>query len=188
MRPRQPSVAGVKTLTRFLYRIVQLTAMCSSFLVASQCALGQSTGRDGAVDVPAQAPAGQTGSKSAKTKLQGVDILSDTQGVDFDPYIKEITHSVFSLWMNYIPADARSPTFAKGQTLIRFTIAQDGSLRAMHLDGSSHHDGINRSAWAAIAGIKKFPPFPKAFSGPSLELRVRFIVNEKLPNGDTAAP
>jgi hypothetical protein len=127
MRPSQPPAAGVKTLTRVLYRMVQLTAICSSLLVASQCAPGQSTGRDDAVDVPAQAPAGQTGSKSLKTKLQGVDILSDTQGVDFDPYIKEISHSIFSLWMNYIPADARSPTFAKGQTLIRFTIAQDGS-------------------------------------------------------------
>ncbi len=110
-------------------------------------------------------------------KVRGAEILSDTRGVDFGPYVKQILQSIRGLWLTYIPEECRPPKSSKGSVTIRFTIDQDGRLREMHLDSSTHNDAINRSAWGAITGVGKFPPLPKAFTGPNLELRLGFSVN-----------
>jgi len=61
-------------------------------------------------------------------------------------------------------------------TLIRFTILPDGRVSAMNLDGSTHDDAINKAAWGSINAVGQFPPLPKEFHGPNLELRIDFEV------------
>ncbi len=146
----------------------------------------------GALNTPYQAAwaqtPGTTTAAPASDLVQGAEVLSDTQGVDFSPYIKNVLQTIRQRWVPLIPAEARPPANAKGATLIRFTIGQDGTLRSMHLDGSTHDDAINRSAWGAITGVAKYPPLPASFTGPGLELRIKFTVNNPSPEAPDLLP
>ena len=108
----------------------------------------------------------------------GPEILSDTQGVDFQPYIGKIMRMIYQQWIPLIPEEANPPLSKRGTTLVRFTINQDGTIAAMHLDGSTHDDALNRAAWGSITGVGQFPPLPKQFHGPNLELRITYMVNQ----------
>ena len=109
----------------------------------------------------------------------GVDILSDTMGVDFDPYLKRIIREIYNTWLPLIPEEARPPLNKQGETLVRFTILPDGRIGAMNLDGSTHDQAIDRAAWGSITGVGQFPPLPKEFHGPNLELRIHYLVNKR---------
>jgi TonB family protein len=111
----------------------------------------------------------------------GVDVLSDTMGVDFNPYLRKIIREIYNQWIPLIPEEARSPLNKQGETLIRFTILPDGKIGAMALDGSTHDDALNRAAWGSITGVGQFPPLPKEFHGPNLELRIHYLYNMKPP-------
>jgi TonB family protein len=111
----------------------------------------------------------------------GVDILSDTQGVDFGPYIRRILGDIRRTWIPLIPEEARPPLNKQGETLIRFTILPDGRIAAMNLDGSSQDTAIDRACWGGITGVGQFPPLPANFHGPNLELRIDFYTNKPLP-------
>jgi TonB family protein len=111
----------------------------------------------------------------------GVEVLSDTQGVDFGPYIRRILSDIKRNWLPLIPEEARPPLNKQGETLIRFTILSDGRIAAMNLDGSSQDTAIDRACWGAITGVGQFPPLPANFKGPNLELRVDFLTNKPLP-------
>ena len=108
----------------------------------------------------------------------GVDILSDTQGVDFNPYLRRILREIYDEWIPLIPEEARPPLSKSGITMIRFTILPDGRIGGMHLDGSTHDDALNRAAWGSITGVGQFPPLPSQFHGPNLELRIHYLVNK----------
>jgi outer membrane biosynthesis protein TonB len=112
---------------------------------------------------------------------EGAEILSDTQGVDFGPYIRRILEDIKRNWYPLIPEEARPPLNKQGETLIRFTINSDGTIAAMHLDGSSQDIAIDRACWGGITGVGQFPPLPAQFKGPNLELRVDFFTNKPLP-------
>ena len=108
----------------------------------------------------------------------GVDVLSDTMGVDFNPYLRRILREIYTTWLPLIPEEARPPLNKQGTTLIRFSILPNGEIGAMHLDGSSHDDALNRAAWGSITGVGQFPPLPPQFHGPNLELRIHYLVNK----------
>lgn len=107
----------------------------------------------------------------------GVEVLSDTQGVDFGPYLRRILGDIYRAWLPLIPEEARPPLNKQGESLIRFTILPDGRIGAMHLDGSTHDQALDRAAWGGITGVGQFPPLPASFHGPNLELRISFLVN-----------
>ena len=108
----------------------------------------------------------------------GAEILSDTQGVDFGPYIKRLLQMVRASWIPLIPEETRPPLSKEGTTLIRFTIQKDGTLSYMHLDDSTHDDAINRAAWGGIKGVGQYPPLPADFKGQQLDLRIQFIIKQ----------
>jgi outer membrane biosynthesis protein TonB len=118
-----------------------------------------------------------TGGSSGPLNMGGVDILSDTQGVNFEPYLRRVLRQIYQQWLPLIPEEARPPLSKQGVTQIRFSIGPDGNVSEMHLDGSTHDDALNRAAWGSING-QQFPPLPKQFTGPSLELRIHFLVNK----------
>jgi TonB family protein len=128
-----------------------------------------------------------TSSPSAKDDTKptalssGVEILTDTHGVDFGPYVRKALAIIKKNWIPLIPEEARPPGNMQGETLIRFTISPDGKVSAMHLDGSSQHIKIDRAAWGAITAVGQFPALPPEFKGPHLELRIDFLTNRPLP-------
>ncbi|WP_263367508.1 TonB C-terminal domain-containing protein [Edaphobacter bradus] len=108
----------------------------------------------------------------------GVEVLSDTMGVDFAPYLRRILGDIRRTWVPLIPEEARPPLNKQGETLIRFTILPDGRIGEMHLEASTHDQAIDRAAWGGITGVGQFPPLPSNFKGPNLELRIAFLVNK----------
>lgn len=107
----------------------------------------------------------------------GYQILSDTQGVDFEPYIKRLLAIIRAAWIPLLPQETYPPLSKQGTTLIRFGISKDGTLLLPHLDGTSGDRAIDLAAWGSIQANGKFPPLPAAFTGPELDLRIQFEVN-----------
>ena len=124
------------------------------------------------------------GNPSRNGPQGNVEILSDTQGVDFGNYIKRLLRILYNSWVPLIPEETRPPLNKEGTTLIRFTINADGTLSYMHLDSSTHDTAIDRAAWGSITGVGQFPPLPKEFKGPNLQLRINFIIAHDAPPND----
>ncbi len=118
------------------------------------------------------------GPLSPNTNAQGaVDILSDTLGVDFGPYLSRVLEDVRRNWYNLIPEEARSPLFKQGKLQIEFIIDKNGSVEGMRLTSPSGDVALDRAAWGGITASNPFPPLPKEFNGPYLALRFRFYYN-----------
>lgn len=111
------------------------------------------------------------------SQAPNVDILSDTQGADFGPYLRKVLPAIKKMWLPLVPEEARPPLKTQADTVIRFTINPDGKIGSMHLDESSHQVKFDRAAWGAITCVGQFPPLPADFHGPYLELRIHFFVN-----------
>ncbi|MEO6829671.1 MAG: TonB C-terminal domain-containing protein [Acidobacteriaceae bacterium] len=109
----------------------------------------------------------------------GVDVLSDTMGVDFGPYIRKVVQATQSTWDELIPESARPPLLKKGKLAIQFIILPDGSIKQMQLVLPSGDVSLDRAAWGGIVGAGPFPPLPKQFKGPNLALRFYFLYNEQ---------
>jgi TonB family protein len=106
------------------------------------------------------------------------DILSDTLGVNFDPYIQRVIYDTKRAWYPILPAEVRPPISKQGRVFLRFKILPDGSVKGMTLEGPSGDVALDRAAWGGILGASPFPPLPKNFKGPFLELRFYFIYND----------
>jgi len=104
-----------------------------------------------------------------------LDILNDTQGVDFGPYLQRVLQEVRENWYHAIPESAWMGK--KGKLAIEFAITKDGQVAGMKLDVTSGDDALDRAAWAGITGSNPFPPLPREFTGPYLALRFRFYYN-----------
>ena len=127
---------------------------------------GQSGG-----DMGANAPVQHTGASGK------VDILSDTMGVDFGPYLQRVIYDTKRAWYPIIPEAAQPPLLKQGIVAIRFKIMPDGSVKEMTLEGPSGDVSLDRAAWGGITGAAPYPALPKEFKGPFLELRFYFLYN-----------
>ena len=116
------------------------------------------------------------GTGAHERSVGGVGILSDTQGVDFGPYIKSMMDKVKNQWYKLIPSSAE---YKKGKLAIEFAIARDGTLADMRLIATSGDVALDRPAWGAITQSGPFPPLPSNFKGPYLAVRARFSYNPK---------
>ncbi len=123
------------------------------------------------------------GPANAPGSAGGAQILSDTMGVDFDPYLKRIVYDTERAWWPIIPEIARPPLNKQGKVMIRFKILKDGSVKEMLLEGPSGDVALDRAAWGGIVGASPFPPLPRDFKGPYIELRFYFLYNIK-PGGE----
>jgi TonB family protein len=106
-----------------------------------------------------------------------LDIMSDTMGVDFGPYLQRVLHDVRNNWYNLIPEVARPPWMKRGKVSIEFAILKDGSVAGLTLRGPSGDVSLDRAAWGGITASNPFPPLPKEFQGNYLALRFHFFYN-----------
>jgi len=118
------------------------------------------------------------GSGRKPTQVMGpLEVLSDTMGVDFSPYLQRVVHDVRENWYNLIPESARAPLMKKGKLAIQFAILKDGKVAAMQLVATSGDVALDRGAWGGITASNPFPPLPSEFGGQYLELRFIFYYN-----------
>ncbi len=108
----------------------------------------------------------------------GVQVLSDTQGVDFSSWLARWHHETERTWDPLIPDEVNPPILKSGTVVIRFKVLPNGRLMdgSMVLEGRSGDTGLDRAAWGALTG-SNYPPLPREFHGPYLELRAVFLYN-----------
>ena len=107
-------------------------------------------------------------------QMGNLEVLSDTMGVDFGPYLQRVLHDVRQNWYTAIPESAQ---MKHGNLIIEFAITKDGKVAGMKLIASAGDTPLDRAAWAGITASDPFPPLPSDFGGPYLALRIRFFYN-----------
>ena len=115
--------------------------------------------------------------RQAGQAIGPLDVLSDTMGVDFGPYLSRVLHDVRENWYNLIPEIARAPLMKRGKVSIEFAILKDGRVAGMRLAAGSGDVSLDRAAWGGVTGSNPFPPLPSEFSGQYLALRFHFYYN-----------
>ncbi len=108
----------------------------------------------------------------------GVRILSDTQGVDFNDWLIRWHYETERTWDPLIPDEVNPPILKAGIVVIQFKVLPNGQVIDMQLVGRSGDSGLDRAAWGAIQG-SSYPPLPRAFHGPYLELQAYFLYNQR---------
>lgn len=108
----------------------------------------------------------------------GASIISDTQGVDFSSWLQRWYWETERTWDPLIPDEVNPPIYKQGQVQVRFKVAPNGRVidGSMVLEGRSGDTALDRAAWGAITG-SSYPPLPRDFHGPWIELRALFMYN-----------
>jgi len=106
-----------------------------------------------------------------------LEVLSDTKGVDFGPYLTQVVKMVKQNWFNLMPPSAYPPDRKQGKVAIEFLILKDGNVRDMKIDSSSGDVPLDRAAWASLTASSPFAALPKEFPGESLHLRFYYYHN-----------
>lgn len=115
--------------------------------------------------------------RGAAKALDQAEILTDTMGVDFGPYLARITQVVRSNWYSVMPPSVYPPILKQGKLSVEFVILKDGKVSGMVLHTSSGDTALDRAAWASITASNPFPPLPKEFPGQVLGLRFNYFYN-----------
>ena len=90
----------------------------------------------------------QAAAANRAPQLGALDILSNTYGIDFGPYLQALVKDVRKKWFSIIPA---SDQMKKGKLAIQFDIAKDGKVADMRLVTSSG----DRSLTATLGGASQ---------------------------------
>jgi TonB family protein len=120
---------------------------------------------------------GATLSPSAKPGQAGsrLELLSDPQGVDFQPYLIRVLAAVRRNWFAVIPESARFGQ--RGRVVIQFAISREGRVPKLVISLPSGADALDRAAVAGISASNPFPPLPAEFKGEQIRLQLSFLYN-----------
>ena len=89
----------------------------------------------------------------------GIEVLSDTQGVDFSSWLARWHYITQLTWDPLIPDEVNPPILKSGVVAVRFKVLPKGQVVDMQLDGRSGDTGLDRAAWGAITG-SSYPSLP----------------------------
>jgi TonB family protein len=106
-----------------------------------------------------------------------MEILSDTRGVDFGPYMRRLHVTVEDHWYPLIPEIALPPVMKRGRVIIEFAIMKDGSIQGLRIVGTSGDGALDRAAYGALTNAVPLPKLPVEFSGDYLLIRAAFYYN-----------
>jgi TonB family protein len=122
-------------------------------------------------------PPQQNGSASKATAACAIRILSDTEGVDFNSYLRGAYFSVKKRWFANMP-----PTVQKGEqgtNTVEFRVLQDGTVPKDSIKMIVRSEKSDLDA-ASIEGIQEAAPLghlPEKFTKPFIVLRFTFYYN-----------
>ncbi len=105
-------------------------------------------------------------------------ILSDTQGVDFGPWLTAVYFRVRDNWYSVIPQVYRSGL--KGVVVIIFDIRGNGNLEELQVVRSSDFSPYDRAAVSSLNLSEPFPNFPPSFDRDRLTLQFTYLYNISL--------
>ena len=107
--------------------------------------------------------------------IPGPQILSDTMGVDFQPYLLRIYLLVRRNWYAVIPEIARLGR--QGRVVLQFTILRDGTVPDLTLMSGSGTTSMDTAALSSIRLSNPFPALPPEFPGDHILLRFTYLYN-----------
>ena len=107
--------------------------------------------------------------------IPGPQILSDTMGVDFQPYLLRIYLLVRRNWYSVIPEIARLGK--QGRVALEFSIQRNGAVPDLILRVGSGTVSLDSAALASIRLSTPFPALPAEFPGSDIRLRFIYLYN-----------
>jgi len=127
--------------------------------------------------LPPGAGGGHQGMGGPGIGMGPVQILTPTEGVDFNDYIQRVIASVRRNWYAVMPESAQLGD--KGIVVLEFSIHRDGSVPSNEPDRlrGSGKEPLDRAAISAIRSSNPFDHLPPAFTGPEIRLRFIFLYN-----------
>jgi outer membrane biosynthesis protein TonB len=128
----------------------------------------------GGGQIPTRPAPGGGGRGSAAA---GIEMLTPTEGVDFNDYLARVYQSVKRNWFAVMPASVELGD--KGVVSLQFRIMKDGGVpdgEPVKVFGSGK-EPLDRAAISSIRASNPFEPLPPAFSGPYIELRFTYYYN-----------
>jgi TonB family protein len=117
------------------------------------------------------------GQRQANARVGPFEILSDTMGVDFGPYLQRVLQRVRENWYEVIPLSAMPPLLKRGKVAIEFSILKNGQVVGIQYFSSSGDVALDRAAYGGITSSNPFQPLPSEFAGQALRLRFIFFYN-----------
>jgi TonB family protein len=120
---------------------------------------------------------GMSRGRSGAKAMDQAEILTDTMGVDFGPYLTRVVQIVRQNWYTLMPPSVYPPILKQGKLSIEFVILKDGNTASMVVHTSSGDVALDRAAWGSITNSTPFPPLPKEFPGKLLGLRFYYFYN-----------
>ncbi len=112
-----------------------------------------------------------------------MEMLTPTEGVDFNEYLHRVYIIVKRNWFAVMPESVRLGD--KGVVSLQFRIMRNGIVP----DGepvrisTSGKEPLDRAAVSSIRASSPFEPLPPAFSGPYIELRFTYFYNLQPSSG-----
>jgi TonB family protein len=131
---------------------------------------------------------GNTGTYSQQSPLPGtggqgptmgnsVQILTPTEGVDFNPYVQRMLATIKRNWYAIMPQSALMGD--RGVVLVTFQINPDGSVQPVdpQMERSSGKEPLDNAAMSSIRASNPFEPLPHDFRGPYMRFGIYFLYN-----------
>jgi TonB family protein len=161
---------------RSLNRILVLALLASTQFHGVDRSVGSKTNNN---EVPQQ----QNGSDSKSTAGCAIEMLSDTEGVDFNSYLRDVYLSVKKNWFANMP-----PSHERGQqgiNKVELRVLQDGSVPkdSLKMVQSSEKSDFDTASLQSVRGATPFHHLPESFSKPYIVLRFTFYYNLR-PSGN----
>ncbi len=125
--------------------------------------------------------AGGGGGSGRGSAGAGLEMLTDTEGVDFNDYLRRVYLTVKQNWFSVMPASVQLGD--QGVVSLQFKIMKDGSVPSGDPAQvfSSGKEPLDRAAFSSIRASNPFQPLPSAFKGPYIELRFTYYYNLQPP-------
>jgi outer membrane biosynthesis protein TonB len=120
---------------------------------------------------------GLPGAGGQASAYGAMEMLTPTEGVDFNDYLHRVYITVKRNWFSVMPESVRLGD--KGVVSLQFKIMRNGNVpdgEPVRLVGSGK-EPLDRAAVSSIRASNPFEPLPPQFSGPYIELRFTYYYN-----------
>jgi TonB family protein len=106
-----------------------------------------------------------------------VNILTPTEGVNFNSYIQRMLEVIQRNWYAIMPQSAMLGD--KGVVYVTFQINPDGSVQSPDpiMERTSGKPPLDNAAMSSIRASNPFEPLPKEFHGPYMRFGIFFLYN-----------
>lgn len=124
----------------------------------------------------------QSNDGNSKPQAYGaMELLTQTEGVDFNSYLRDVYKAIQKNWFAKMPLSVKSGQ--KGVNSIEFRVLADGTVpkEFVKMKYSSGKANLDEASLAGILDAAPFTKLPSMFSGPYIELRFTFYYNVTPP-------